>query len=145
MSLYSDLNEILTPYANKINDLAASDDQIKADIGDLDELETTDKSSIVSAINEAAQSGGGSGGGLTRNFILALQGILSEAIYGVDQTTAIENLIAYADSEDIPEGMSTSYESQVSNGTMTITLDGSEAELETTVSGSMMFINIQGA
>lgn len=34
MSLYSDLVEILTPYANKIKGLAASDDQIKADLDD---------------------------------------------------------------------------------------------------------------
>lgn len=39
MSLYSDLNEVLTPYANKINELAASDDQIKAE---LENLETTE-------------------------------------------------------------------------------------------------------
>jgi len=37
MSLYSDLNEVLTPYANKIKGLAASNDQIKADLGDLDD------------------------------------------------------------------------------------------------------------
>ena len=35
----------------------------KGDIGDLSELETEDKSSLVGAINEAAQSGGGSGSG----------------------------------------------------------------------------------
>lgn len=34
---------------------------LKSDLGDLDDLETTDKSSIVAAINEAAQSGGGGG------------------------------------------------------------------------------------
>lgn len=34
---------------------------VKADLGDLDELETTDKSSLVDAINEVAQGGGGSG------------------------------------------------------------------------------------
>lgn len=32
MSLYSDLVEVLTPYANKIKGLAASDDQIRADL-----------------------------------------------------------------------------------------------------------------
>lgn len=32
---------------------------VKSDIGDLEELETTDKSSLVNAINEAASSGGG--------------------------------------------------------------------------------------
>ena len=34
---------------------------LKADLGDLSDLETTDKSSIVAAINEAAQSGGSAG------------------------------------------------------------------------------------
>lgn len=34
---------------------------LKSDLGDLDDLETTDKSSIVAAINEARQSGGGGG------------------------------------------------------------------------------------
>ena len=51
MSLYSDLNEVLTPYANKIKELVAN-------LGNLSNLETTDKSSIVAAINEAARSGG---------------------------------------------------------------------------------------
>jgi hypothetical protein len=41
------------------NDLAISD--LKSDLGDLSDLETTDKSSIVAAINEARQSGGGGG------------------------------------------------------------------------------------
>lgn len=36
--------------------------QIQGQIGDLDELDTEDKSSLVAAINEAAQSGGGTGG-----------------------------------------------------------------------------------
>ena len=34
-----------------------------AEMGDLDDLETTYKSDLVGAINEAAQSGGGGGGG----------------------------------------------------------------------------------
>lgn len=51
MSLYSDLVAVLTPYANKIKGIIAT-------VGDLNGLETTDKSSIVAAINEAAQSGG---------------------------------------------------------------------------------------
>lgn len=38
---------------------------LKSDLGDLSDLETTDKSSIVAAINEAAQSGGGGGGSVT--------------------------------------------------------------------------------
>lgn len=38
---------------------------VKADLGDLSELETEDKSSLVNAINEAAQSGGGGTGGIT--------------------------------------------------------------------------------
>lgn len=65
MSLYSDLVEVLTPYANKIKELSTSDDQIKADLGDLENLDTTDKSNLVAAINEVAQTGGGGGGSST--------------------------------------------------------------------------------
>ena len=45
------------------NDLAISD--LKSDLGDLDDLETTNKSSLVEAINEVAESGGGGGGSVT--------------------------------------------------------------------------------
>ena len=41
------------------NDLAISD--LKSDLGDLDDLQTTAKNNLVAAINEAAQSGGGGG------------------------------------------------------------------------------------
>lgn len=51
MSLYSDLVEVLTPYANKIKGLVT-------DVGDLSDLDTEDKLNLVAAINEAAQSGG---------------------------------------------------------------------------------------
>lgn len=37
----------------------ASFDKLRAEIGDLDDLTTADKSTIVAAINEAARSGGG--------------------------------------------------------------------------------------
>lgn len=36
MSLYSDLNEVLTPYAQRIKALEAADEQMKADLGTLD-------------------------------------------------------------------------------------------------------------
>lgn len=45
------------------NDLAISD--LKSDLGDLDDLQTTAKNNLVAAINEAAQSGGGGGGSVT--------------------------------------------------------------------------------
>lgn len=38
---------------------------VEAKIGDLDDLDTTDKTNLVAAINEVAESGGGSGGGIT--------------------------------------------------------------------------------
>lgn len=41
MSLYSDLNEVLTPYAQKIKRLAAADEEIKADLDDVRENFTT--------------------------------------------------------------------------------------------------------
>lgn len=39
--------------------------QLMNEIGDLSDLETTDKSNLVAAINEAASSGGGGGGSVT--------------------------------------------------------------------------------
>lgn len=44
-----------------INQLTQDVGDLRSDLGDLDDLETTDKSSIVAAINEARQSGGGGG------------------------------------------------------------------------------------
>lgn len=41
------------------NDLAISD--LKSDLGDLNDLQTTAKNNLVAAINEARQSGGGGG------------------------------------------------------------------------------------
>ena len=55
--------------------VASEISSIKADLGDLSDLETTDKSSIVAAINEAAQSGGSSG--LTDSVKTALMNLVS--------------------------------------------------------------------
>lgn len=57
MSLFTDLREVFTAYAQRIKSLAAADEQIKADLGDLDDLETESKTDLVSAINEASKSG----------------------------------------------------------------------------------------
>lgn len=46
-------------------DLGTEIADLKEDIGDLDDLETEDKSNLVAAINEAAQSGGGGGGSVS--------------------------------------------------------------------------------
>lgn len=44
------------------SDVASDIEDIQTDIGDLAELDTTDKTNLVAAINEAAQTGGGGGG-----------------------------------------------------------------------------------
>ncbi len=54
-----------------VDELQDAIDGLSNDIGDLANLETTDKSSLVGAINEAAQSGG-SGSGLTEDVKQAL-------------------------------------------------------------------------
>lgn len=62
-------------------DLDGVDDeitQLKEDVGDLSDLETTDKSSIVAAVNEAAESGGS---GLSDNIKIALLQIASKVAY----------------------------------------------------------------
>lgn len=74
MSLYSDLNEVLTPYANKIKGLAASDDQIKADLEDLDDRV------------EALEAGGG-GSGLTDDVKTALMNLADHLAWDDDDPT----------------------------------------------------------
>lgn len=53
---------------------------VRADLGDLSDLETTAKSNLVAAINEAAQSGG-SGTGMSEDFKQALHDILEKVAY----------------------------------------------------------------
>ena len=47
------------------SELSADVGDLKSQMGNLADLDTTDKSSLVAAINEAAQSGGGGGGDIT--------------------------------------------------------------------------------
>ena len=102
MSLYSDLNEVLTPYAQRIKD-------VKADLGDLSELETETKTDLVSAINEAASSGGDLS--TVADIFDKIMTILTALTYNSDisQTyseteTLIDQLIAgtrYTDAEEV--------------------------------------------
>lgn len=78
MSLYSDLNEVLTPYAQRIKGLAQEHTELKADLEDLD--------GRVEALEE------GGSGGLTKTAVNLINTILSEAVYGSDQTANIELL-----------------------------------------------------
>ena len=64
-------------------------DTLKADLGDLSTLETTDKSSLVNAINEAAQS---CGSGLTDTQKELIITILRNAMYTSDQSKNIDEL-----------------------------------------------------
>ena len=71
---------------------------VKSDLGNLDDLETTDKSTLVAAINEAAQSGGGGGGsGLTAALKAALDQLAQKVAYidedGQDYYDALHNAL----------------------------------------------------
>lgn len=66
-----------------VHELDVNVGTMQTNIGDLSELETSDKSSLVSAINEAAQSGGG--GGLTEEVKAALLQIANKVVYIDDQ------------------------------------------------------------
>jgi hypothetical protein len=57
-----DVQELVDGIPADYTQLSEDVDTLKEDTGDLSELETTDKSNLVSAINEAAQSGGSSTG-----------------------------------------------------------------------------------
>ena len=67
-------------------------DAIQAQIGDLDDLTTKAKENLVAAINEAARSGGGSGGAGTIDMRVS-DGYIQ---YSNDDGTTWENLIAVA-------------------------------------------------
>lgn len=58
----ADAAQDITAIEGDIDTMQQDITDVKEDIGDLAELDTTDKSSLVAAINEAAQSGGGAGG-----------------------------------------------------------------------------------
>lgn len=73
-----------TTYESAGNAVRGQIESLDSKIGDLDDLETTDKSSIVDAINEAAQSGG-SGTGLTEDLKQALLQIAEKVAYIDDQ------------------------------------------------------------
>lgn len=62
-----DIDDTLTVSGAAADAKAVGDelDAIKEDLGDLADLDTTDKSNLVAAINEAAQSGGSGSGGIT--------------------------------------------------------------------------------
>jgi len=66
-------------------DLGTSLNGIKEEIGDLSNLDTTVKTDLVSAINEAAQSGGGGGGALTQNTKQALLQCFAHTAWTDDQ------------------------------------------------------------
>ena len=68
-------------------------DAIQAQIGNLDDLTTEEKKNLVTAINEAARSGGGSGGAGTIDMRVA-DGYIQ---YSNDGGATWENLIAIAD------------------------------------------------
>lgn len=69
-----------TTYESAGNAVRGQIGSLDSKIGDLDDLETTDKFSIVDAINEAAQSGG-SGTGLTEDIKQALLQIAEKVAY----------------------------------------------------------------
>lgn len=77
--------------------------ELHADQGDLADLQTTDKSSLVAAINEAAQSGGG--GGYTPEVVAtgsgatagAMAGSLGSAFTALSATDKLKAFISIAD------------------------------------------------
>lgn len=60
---------------------------IRNEIGDLDDLTTTAKNTLVAAINEAAASGGGGGGSVTKDSIVTALGYTPED--AANKTTAL--------------------------------------------------------
>jgi hypothetical protein len=81
--------------------------KLKADLGDLTDLETSDKSNLVAAINEVAQSGGGGGGGSS-----TLSGLTDTSISG----KADGQVLTY-------DGTSNKWVNRAPSGGSTVTVD----------------------
>ena len=77
----SEAADDLADVQGDISDLQGADTDLRADLGDLEDLETTDKSSLVAAINEAATTGSSGGGGQPIPITLASQMSDTDAIY----------------------------------------------------------------
>lgn len=80
--------------------------QIQGQIGDLDELDTEDKSSLVAAINEAAQSGGGGTGGTTDHAKLKNRDAANQ--HPIGAITGLETALAEKYSAENPPPSGTS-------------------------------------
>lgn len=89
-----EVEEALQTMDGKLDDMEDEITDVKADLGDLNNLETTAKNNLVAAINEAAQSGG-SGTGMSEDFKQALHDILEKVAYidedGQDYLDALDN------------------------------------------------------
>lgn len=111
--------------AKTLSDLAQSVDEslklaaderteIKEDLGNLNDLETTDKSNLVAAINEVKQSGGG--GGWTDEQIDLLEAVFEKLAY----TDAQSGVLAAQLIESLRGGV-------IPEEPITITFDGTKA------------------
>ena len=76
----ADAADDLESVQGDISDLQGDVADVKSDLGDLEDLETTDKSSLVAAINEANQHGGSGGSGITV-VDLASEMVDTESVY----------------------------------------------------------------
>ena len=85
---------VIEPDRSAISNLVTQVETIVDEIGDLLELETQDKSSLVNAINEAAQTGGGTG-------IIDTE-LNGESVHAVQNRVIYEALQSKANSSDIP-------------------------------------------
>lgn len=75
----------------------------QAQIGDLSQLQTSDKSSLVAAVNEVSSKVGSGSGGLDSTASALLITILRNAVYSTDQSaniTALETALASGGSGD---------------------------------------------
>lgn len=77
-------DDVIDSIPSDYTQMSADVTQLKADLGDLDELETTAKTDLVSAINEAAASGGS---GLTAEIKTALMNLVNHLVWDDDDPT----------------------------------------------------------
>ena len=112
---------------------------LKSDLGDLSDLETTDKSSIVAAINEAAQSGGGGGS------------VTVDTAMSSTSTNPVQNRVIYtalqdkADSADLATVATSGYYNDLSNKPTIPSISGLQTQTITDAGGYFSTDTVEGA
>lgn len=122
-----------------INQLTQDVGDLRSDLGDLDDLQTTAKNNLVAAINEAAQSGGGGGS------------VTVDSAMSSTSTNPVQNRVIYtalqdkADSADLAAVATSGSYNDLSNKPTIPSISGLQTQTITDAGGYFSTDTVEGA